>query len=226
MPAPLTADDTSQRLHILVVEDPQGQQVLALEAATYSIGRDATSAIVFHADSVSRQHALLLRVPIPGSHEYHYQIQDGNAAGKTSTNGIKVNGIHVSHHTLTDGDVVEFAPDAHAIYYHGTALDPQISKYLHAAEFRSIKAPVVEQSLTEVAGLMVEPAPNPIPEAVTQHLAPAPATPTPPPARIPWLWLLAGIAVGLLLMGGIWWFQQRLQPQPSTRNPDRQPLVI
>lgn len=224
MPAPLTADDTHKRLHILVVEDPQGQQVLGLEAATYSIGRDTTSAIVLHADSVSRQHALLLRVPIPASHEYQYQIQDGNAAGKPSTNGIKVNGTHVSHHTLTDGDVVEFAPDAHATYYHGTVLDPQISKYLHAAEFRSIKTPVMEQSQTEVAGLMVEPSPNPAPEEITQDLAPTPATP--PPSPIPWLWLLAGIAIGLLIMGGIWWFQQQSQPQPSTRNPDRQPLVI
>lgn len=199
-------------LHILVITDSQGRRVLALEAATYSLGRDPSSAIVLHADSVSRQHALLLRVPIPASHEYHYQIVDGNAVGKASTNGIKINGTLVPRHTLTDGDVVEFAADAQATYHYRTVVDPEMREYLQAAEFRSIKLPMVEKSATVYA------------KEVTQRLTPE--TLASPRSRWAWLWIASGIALGFVLVGGVWWFQQRPASPPPTPTSDRQSPVI
>ncbi|APB32527.1 FHA domain-containing protein [Gloeomargarita lithophora Alchichica-D10] len=209
MTDPRPSDDTLKRLHILVIEDSQERRVLALEAATYSLGRDSTSAIVLQADSVSRQHALLLRVPVPASHEYQYRIVDGNAAGKASTNGIKINGTPMSQHTLADGDVVEFAADAQATYYHRTVVDPEMQDYLQAAEFRSIKLPVVEKSQTVYA------------ESPTQRLIPENLTPDRP--RLPWHWIGLGITLGLLLVGGVWWFRQR--PQPSSSAPPVSPIA-
>ncbi|MEM8717182.1 MAG: FHA domain-containing protein, partial [Cyanobacteria bacterium P01_G01_bin.4] len=62
-------DTTAQRRrvrHILVIEDSSGRRTVSLEAATYSLGRDPSSALVLHSNYVSRQHAILLRVPVPG----------------------------------------------------------------------------------------------------------------------------------------------------------------
>lgn len=212
MTAQRPAEDTLKRLHILIVEDTQGRRVLALEAATYSLGRDPSSAIVLHADSVSRQHALLLRVPAPASQEYHYQIVDGNAAGKASTNGIKVNGTLIPRHTLSDGDVVEFASDAHATYHYRTVVDPQMRAYLQAAEFRSIKLPIVEKSATVYA------------EEVTHRLLPENLV-TPRP-RWAWPWMVLAVGLGLALAGGVWWFQSKPQPSSPTSISDRLAPVI
>ncbi len=212
MTAPRPSDDTLKRLHILIIEDTQGRRVLALEAATYSLGRDPSSAIVLHADSVSRQHALLLRVPVPASQEYHYQIVDGNATGKASTNGIKINGTPVPRHTLTDGDVVEFSADAHATYHYRTAVDPEMREYLQAAEFRSIKLPMVEKSATVYAD-------SPTQRLIPEHLA----TPRP---QLPWLGIALGTALGLALVGGVWWLQQRPQPPSPSSGLDRLTPVI
>ena len=68
--------------HLLLIQDPKGQRTLPLLEATYSLGRDLRNAIVLYSRSVSRQHAILLRVTIPNTDQYGFRIIDGNFQGK------------------------------------------------------------------------------------------------------------------------------------------------
>ncbi|MFM7405122.1 MAG: EAL domain-containing protein [Cuspidothrix sp.] len=104
--------------HLLVVQDPQGQRTLPLLEATYSLGRDLRNAIVLHSRSVSRQHAILLRVTIPNTEQYGFRIIDGNFQGKRSTNGLFVNGNKCVSHNLQNGDEIAFGNNnTQAKYY-------------------------------------------------------------------------------------------------------------
>lgn len=94
--------------HSLIVEDTQGQRRVPLLANTYSLGRGLTNSIVINSLLVSRQHAILLRVPTPGSDTYRFRVIDGNLQGTRSTNGIFVNGQRCFSHDLQHGDVIEF----------------------------------------------------------------------------------------------------------------------
>ncbi|MDP5017141.1 MAG: diguanylate cyclase, partial [Dolichospermum sp.] len=112
--------------HLLVVQDPQGQRTLPLLEATYSLGRDLRNAIVLHSRSVSRQHAILLRVTIPNTDQYGFRIIDGNFQGKRSTNGLFVNGHKCLAHNLQNGDVIAFGNNnTQAKYYIITNLSEQ-----------------------------------------------------------------------------------------------------
>jgi diguanylate cyclase (GGDEF)-like protein len=104
--------------HLLVVKDLEGKRNIALQENTYSLGRDSTNGIVLNSRSVSRQHAILLRVSIPNTDQYGFRIIDGNFNGKRSTNGIFVNGTKCLSHDLKNGDVIEFGnAQAQAKYY-------------------------------------------------------------------------------------------------------------
>jgi diguanylate cyclase (GGDEF)-like protein/PAS domain S-box-containing protein len=103
--------------HLLVIEDLSGKRIIALDAATLSIGRAATNAIVLNSPSASRQHAILLRLVIPGKNQHVFQVIDGNFQGKKSTNGILVNGKKVSFSHLQHGDCIQFSNQAQATYY-------------------------------------------------------------------------------------------------------------
>jgi len=114
---------TQQKIHhLLVIKDKQGKRTVALEAATCSIGRDPTNSVVLYSNSVSRQHALLLRVPIPKAATDLFRIIDGNLQGKRSTNGLTVNGQRCFSHDLKHGDVIGFGSDVKATYYTTTKL--------------------------------------------------------------------------------------------------------
>lgn len=101
--------------HILTIDDPKGQRPLILEAATYSIGRDHSNAIVLEGHTLSRQHAFLLRLPLGGG-SYRYRLIDGNVAGKLSTNGIRVNGQRCTSWDLQNGDQILFGEEVKAVY--------------------------------------------------------------------------------------------------------------
>jgi diguanylate cyclase (GGDEF)-like protein len=103
--------------HLLVIQDFQGQHTIPLQETTYSLGRDSRNSIVLNAPSVSRQHALLLRVTVPETQQYRFRIVDGNLKGKRSTNGLFVNGIPCSSQDLKHGDLIEFGNQAQATYY-------------------------------------------------------------------------------------------------------------
>ncbi|MCF2151170.1 EAL domain-containing protein [Desmonostoc muscorum LEGE 12446] len=104
--------------HLLVIQDLQGQRTVTLREATYSLGRHSANTIVLASRSVSMQHAILLRVTVPESDQYGFQIIDGNYKGKGSTNGLFVNGDRCFSHNLRHGDVIAFGNNqAQAKYY-------------------------------------------------------------------------------------------------------------
>ncbi|BAZ33340.1 diguanylate cyclase/phosphodiesterase with FHA and GAF sensor [Cylindrospermum sp. NIES-4074] len=104
--------------HLLVLQDLQGQRTIPLLEATYSLGRDLRNAIVLHSRSVSRQHAILLRVTVPDTDQYGFQVIDGNFKGKRSTNGLFINGTKCFSHKLQHGDIISFGNhQAQAKYY-------------------------------------------------------------------------------------------------------------
>jgi pSer/pThr/pTyr-binding forkhead associated (FHA) protein len=92
--------------HVLVIHDqPEPRRVL-LESATYSIGRDKRNSIVVPNRAISRQQALLLRMPSSQKGSYRYRILDGNSTGKPSLNGLCINGKDCSIHDLNPGDTI------------------------------------------------------------------------------------------------------------------------
>ncbi|MEH2395140.1 MAG: EAL domain-containing protein [Nostoc sp.] len=104
--------------HMLVIQDLQGQRTVVLQEATYSLGRHPANTIVLASRSVSMQHAILLRVTVPQTDQYGFQIIDGNYKGKGSTNGLFLNGTKCFSHNLRNGDIIAFGGNhAQAKYY-------------------------------------------------------------------------------------------------------------
>ncbi|MGF2037514.1 MAG: EAL domain-containing protein [Nostoc sp. CmiVER01] len=104
--------------HLLVIQDLQGRRTVPLQETTYSLGRHPANTIILSSRSVSMQHAILLRVTVPETDQYGFQIIDGNYKGKGSTNGLFVNGTKCSSHNLRSGDVIAFGSNqAQAKYY-------------------------------------------------------------------------------------------------------------
>jgi len=127
--------------HVLVLDDPQGRRTISLETTTYSLGRDPSNMLVLRSDYVSRQHAIIFRVPVPGSQAYLFRILDGNLEGKRSTNGLIVNGQKLYSQDLQHGDLIIFSRDVSAGYYVSANLtDAEFARYVDSVEFRSLKA--------------------------------------------------------------------------------------
>jgi pSer/pThr/pTyr-binding forkhead associated (FHA) protein len=139
---------SQQQRHVLVITGVAGKQPVELDAAAYSIGRDQTNAIVLDFETVSRQHAILLRVPEPETNSYKYCLVDGNAAGKASTNGIYVNGERCSNHDLMNGDVITFGRKVQAFYLNVSMAETEFSNYLQSLQFQSIKSKQVSPKAT------------------------------------------------------------------------------
>jgi len=111
-----TLAQAKQLHHFLVVEDPKGVRRILLNSTTYSLGRNPTNGIVLRSHLVSRQHALLLRVPMPNLTQHLFRIIDGNLQGKRSTNGILINGVRKFSHILNHNDEIVFSRDTRAVY--------------------------------------------------------------------------------------------------------------
>ena len=114
--------------HLFIIEDDQGKRAISLHADSGSIGRDNSNSIVLYAKAVSRQHAILLRVPQPGGDHYGFRIIDGNLQGKPSTNGLFINGRRCSSHNLRHGDEIVFG--AHVKVRYHTATDREDMQWL------------------------------------------------------------------------------------------------
>ncbi|WP_052672422.1 PAS domain S-box protein [Aliterella atlantica] len=119
----MSESQSKQLDHLLVIEDKQGKRIITLEAATCSIGRDSSNSIVLYSHLVSRQHAILLRVTMPGCDRHLFRIVDGNLQGKRSTNGLIINGERCFAHDLKHGDEIAFSSDVQAKYYVASDLD-------------------------------------------------------------------------------------------------------
>jgi len=102
--------------HVLMVEDDKGRKEFILTKPLYSIGRDPACNIRLNSQFVSRRHATLLQLPKKDG-SYCYRIVDGDAKGKTSSNGLIINGKKMPAHELRDKDEVVFGPQVKAVYY-------------------------------------------------------------------------------------------------------------
>ncbi len=216
-----------QEQHILVIDDHECG-IFALDAATYSVGRDSSNAIVLNDESVSRQHALLLRMPVPGSDRYQYRLIDGNAQGKPSNNGTLVNGKPCKTHELVKGDEIQFGKESFCTYMTIAGAEMELSQYLESAEFQSIKAGMTnpKETMNAILGLedlLEQDVEDLIPSSPEQSIV---NTPTTEPSSQPieekqlpqhgpfsqhWKMILGVGIVGMTVVLGIW---QTIKPQP------------
>lgn len=107
----------SRAHHLLVIKTGDHQQTVVLEAATYSIGRHPANSIVLNMGTVSRQHALLLRIHEPKTGNHFFRVIDGNIQGRRSRNGLWINGKRRFSHDLKDQEIISFGEDIQATYH-------------------------------------------------------------------------------------------------------------
>ncbi len=97
---------------------------------------------------MSRQHAILLRVP--SKHGYQYRLVDGNTDGKRSANGIFVNGQRITSHELKNGDSVAFGSKVKAAYLALSMGEVELMDYLESISYQSLKLKVLDSKETIV----------------------------------------------------------------------------
>jgi len=101
--------------HYLIIEDDKGRKGISLKEASYSIGRDQNCDIRLSSQFVSRRHATLFRRLRDDGSSY-YRIVDGDGQGRTSVNGLLINGRKLETQDLKHGDEIVFGPQVFAIY--------------------------------------------------------------------------------------------------------------
>lgn len=137
--------------HLLIIDEEKERRIVKLTDVAYSIGRDATNAIVLNEQSTSRQHAMLVRVPIP--HQGHrYRIIDGNSQGKPSANGIFINGKSYSMRELDTRDIILFGKGVKATYLTLEMGQAELHNYLESLSYKSLKSDAIDTKAT-IAGL-------------------------------------------------------------------------
>ncbi|WP_048751437.1 diguanylate cyclase domain-containing protein, partial [Crocosphaera watsonii] len=126
-------------------------RIVALEEASYSVGRESTNDIVIYEQVVSRRHATIVRVRLsPRLDTYSYRIIDGDLEGNRSTNGLLINGKLQQSHNLKHGDVVIFGPKAKVSYYIiSTALDIDLFNPLDPEQFEVGEETVMETMIAD-----------------------------------------------------------------------------
>ena len=145
-------ENCRQERHILKFTN-ESKDTVVLDAAAYSIGREKSNAIVLNSPAISRQHALLLRLPEKGQNQkYIYRLVDGDIRGQASKNGTFINDEPCSSQTLNSGDRISFGKEIQAKYIvslnanSGTQMDG-----LEAKQYSSIKIKLREGKETFVA---------------------------------------------------------------------------
>lgn len=133
--------------HVLVIDDGN-RRAISLDAAAYTMGRDPSNAILLSSSTISRRHAMLLRLPIPGENRYRYRLIDGDAKGKPSVNGIFINQQRCSSHELVNGDTLSFGRKIRASYLTVTMAEAEFTKYLESIEFYRFKPNLVNPEAT------------------------------------------------------------------------------
>lgn len=131
--------------YLLQIQDNHGNRTVHLEPTHHSIGRGLNNSILLHSSQVSRQHAMLLRVTNQNHASYSFRLIDGDLHGKSSTNGVFINGQRCSSHDLQHGDQIKFSRDCIATYYDISQLSSfkeitpktQISSSIHSHFYNS-----------------------------------------------------------------------------------------
>lgn len=110
--------------HFLVIYDQFGKRTIALEADTYSIGRDSRSSILVSSLAMSRHHATLVRLEnTDRDNAAVFRLIDGTLEGQRSTNGITVNDQPCHSYDLQDGDRITFGSQIQAQYFSAVSLE-------------------------------------------------------------------------------------------------------
>lgn len=106
----------SELQHFLIIEgDCIGLQEHILDAPLHSVGRDPKCDIRLTSRFVSRRQATLVKIADEDG-SFHYRIVDGVPKGRTSSNGILVNGRKTLACDLQDQDEILFGPHIRATY--------------------------------------------------------------------------------------------------------------
>ena len=100
---------------VLVIEDQIGKRAILLDNIYYSIGRAPSNHIRLFDSFVSREHALLIRIPDEEGEGYTYRVFDGNSGAKRSTNGVFVNDQPIQSYSLKPNDRIGFGPQVRAM---------------------------------------------------------------------------------------------------------------
>jgi pSer/pThr/pTyr-binding forkhead associated (FHA) protein len=117
----------SELKHFLIIEgDRTGLQEHMLEASLHSVGRDPKCDIRLTSQFVSRRQATLVKIANEDG-SFYYRIVDGIPKGKTSSNGILVNGRKTLACDLQDRDEITFGPQIRATYHLREAEDLPLS---------------------------------------------------------------------------------------------------
>ncbi len=217
--------------HLLVIEDTRGKRTIHLEAATYSIGRDKSNAIVVESPGISRQHALLLRLPKADGKTYQYRLVDGNAKGKPSANGIFFKGDRIKTRNLIHGDLLLLANEVKLSYEIVTMEKAEFIKYLDTVDFHSIKS-IPKTSTVTIANeeLDLDPTlvskdaslPSPPVLKIVQS-TPGPASDSNLMGPKYWLVGVGGILVGIVGGGLLLWGLGMFKPNQPERPPTPEP---
>lgn len=101
----------------------------------YTIGRDSSNDIVVANDMISRIHATVEKISDLSQGTYQYELIDGTIDGKSSFNGVFVNGSRVQRHTLVNGDRILLGGVVKAMFHSSSQL---ITKEDYFADFSQI----------------------------------------------------------------------------------------
>ncbi len=143
----------TQEYHLLHVEDSLGGRTYCLNAVTLSIGRDPSNAIMTSDPLVSRNHAMLIRMPSQSS-RYSYELVDGDLNGRLSKNGVLVNHTAYKRKILSTGDHIQLG-STHMSYIIASMTSEEYSQYFDAQTipFHSLKEEVLDPTGTLIAPL-------------------------------------------------------------------------
>ncbi len=242
--------DSSER-HVLVINDGK-RRAIALDSAAYSIGRDESNAIVLDSPTISRKHAILLRLPTPGKSTYRYRLIDGDSEGNRSANGVFVNDKRCSSQELADGDRIGLGRKIKASYLVVSMGEAEFIRYLESTDFQSLKSDAVNPKATVVAseaelaasptaktpirrdrptvissGYSEPSASDTVPEASTRRSLPGKSTSGRQKQTLiirqqPRLWMLLGPILLILLAGIGGWYFVNQQGTQPSSNPATQ----
>ncbi|MEN9226915.1 MAG: FHA domain-containing protein [Thermostichus sp. HHBFW_bins_43] len=110
---------------VLIITDQMGRRGVVLDGIYYSVGRAPSNHIRLYDSCVSREHALIIRIPEENQAGYSYMVFDGSPGSRRSTNGLFVNGKAVLSHPLKLFDKVGFGPNVTAIVETTDRLTPE-----------------------------------------------------------------------------------------------------
>lgn len=131
--------NSMQEYHLLHVTDQEGERTYHLNVAAVSIGRDSSNGIVIADPRVSRHHAMLIRMPSQ-THQYAYELIDGDLEGCLSQNGVYVNQVACQRRILFTGDRIRIGKSFMS-YIIASMTPEEYQQYFdaHKIQFRSLK---------------------------------------------------------------------------------------